>query len=284
MLTALSSATGDAVLKAGYSHLSPGRMAVVRSIAPLPFLLPVLFFIRWPILDIAFYKTVAILLPFEILALVLYMKALKTSPLSLTIPFLAFTPVFIVITGWMILGEKVSPAGLAGILLTVSGTYMLHFNMRQWGLLEPFRAIVREKGSVLMLGVAAIYSITSVLGKRAVQQSDPIFFACFYFLILGLVVPPVMLLAESRAGSIRECFRPSLPWIGIGLSQAIMVMTHMWAISLVTAAYMIAVKRTSLIFSVIYGKLFFREEHMPQRLTGACLMALGVAIITAMGS
>ncbi len=250
----------------------------------MPFLVPVLFFIRWPVLHAAFYKTVAALIPFEILALMLYMKALKASPLSLTIPFLAFTPVFIVITGWVVLGERVSLPGLAGIFLTVAGSYMLHFNMREWGLLAPFKAILREKGSVLMLFVALIYSLTSVLGKRAVQHSDPLFFACFYFVLLGVIVPPVMLLVESGKDGFKECFKPSFPWVMVGLFQALMVMTHMWAINLVTVAYMIAVKRTSLVFSVIYGKLFFGEKHMPQRLAGASLMVLGVALIVVIGS
>jgi drug/metabolite transporter (DMT)-like permease len=42
---------------------------------------------------------------------------------------------------------------------------------------------------------------------------------------------------------------------------------------------MISVKRTSLIFSVIYGRLLFGEERMKERLAGATLMAGGVALI-----
>ncbi len=45
------------------------------------------------------------------------------------------------------------------------------------------------------------------------------------------------------------------------LSQTVMVIIHMWTTSLIEAAYMIAIKRTNLIFSTIYGKLLFKGKH-----------------------
>ncbi len=281
LLTALSSATGDTLLKARFAHLTPGGMAVVRSVAPLPFLCPVLLYIDWPRLDPVFYQTLACLVPLEITALLLYMKAIKTSPLSLTIPFLAFTPVFIILTGWIVLGEEVSARGVAGILLTVCGSYVLHLNLgREKGLLAPFKAILQERGSALMLIVAVIYSLTSVLGKKAVLHSGPVFFAAFYFVLLALVVPAFVLPFDAKSrGRGKELARPTAAWLAVGLAQGVMVITHMCAINMVTAAYMIAVKRTSLVFSVIFGRLFFAEEHPAQRLAGASLMLVGVAII-----
>jgi uncharacterized membrane protein len=42
---------------------------------------------------------------------------------------------------------------------------------------------------------------------------------------------------------------------------------------------MIAVKRTSLVFSVIYGWLIFKEEKIKERLIGSGLMLAGVVVI-----
>jgi len=273
-------------------------MAIVRSAAPMPFLLPLLFVISWPETDPVFWQTVGLLVPFEILALLLYMQALRVSPLSLSIPFLAFTPVFIVLTGWLILDEKVTLAGLMGILCTVTGAYVLHIKASRKGFLEPLRAIARERGSRLMLAVAGIYSLTSVLGKKAIQHSSPVFFACFYFVLLGMLTPlSIWALYRITNGfsANNKQSRPLWPfqkkagpnpwgaWWAVGLAQTIMVLSHMWAIHLITAAYMIAVKRTSLIFSVIYGKLIFKEKEIPQRLAGASLMMLGVGLIILAG-
>jgi drug/metabolite transporter (DMT)-like permease len=297
LLTALATATGDTILKARFAHLSPGSMAIVRSTAPVPFLLPLLLAISWPETDLVFWQTVGFLVPFEVLALLLYMQALKVSPLSLSIPFLAFTPVFIVLTGWLVLDEKVTLVGLMGILCTVTGAYVLHIKASRKGLLEPLKAIAKEQGSRLMLAVAGIYSLTSVLGKKAIQHSDPVFFACFYFVLLGIVTPLslwALCWVINRFSANNKQSGPLWPlkktgpnpwsaWWAVGLTQTIMVLSHMWAIHLITAAYMIAVKRTSLIFSVIYGKLIFKEKEITQRLAGASLMVLGVGLIVLAG-
>ena len=39
----------------------------------------------------------------------------------MTLPYLAFTPVFVTLTGWAILGERVDLQGLGGIALVVAG-------------------------------------------------------------------------------------------------------------------------------------------------------------------
>lgn len=268
-------------------------MAVVRATSPFPFLLPFFLAVPWPETDPVFWQTLAVLVPFEIAALVLYMRALKVSPLSLSIPFLAFTPTFVLMTGWLVLGEQVTGAGMAGVLLTVMGAYVLYMDSWNMTFLAPFRAFAREEGARLMLGVAAIYSLTSVLGKKAVQHSSPLFFACFYFLLLAFVTPVVLWIFSLMLDRIRpgaNFIGPVCPirkggsfawtaWGTVGFFQAFMVICHMWAINIVAAAYMIAVKRTSLFFSVIFGKLVFDEEKVPQRLTGTGLMVTGVGLI-----
>jgi hypothetical protein len=40
-----------------------------------------------------------------------------------------------------------------------------------------------------MLGAAAVYSLTSVMGKAAMHYVPPLFFGPFYFLVLGLATP-----------------------------------------------------------------------------------------------
>ena len=58
---------------------------------------------------------------------------------------------------------------------------------------------------------------------------------------------------------------------------------HFHGIQLAPAAYLIAAKRLSLLFSVLYGGLVFREGFRRQRLLGAGLMAAGVGLIALKG-
>ncbi len=291
LLTAFSAATTDALIKAGFSDLKLADMMVVRAAAPVPFLVLPLFFMPWPRLGPGFWETMAFLLPLEIFGLFLYMEALKTSPLSLSMPFLSFTPVFMVFTGWFILGERISLMGLAGILCAVAGAYILHLKAYGEGVFGPFKAVMKDRGSRLILLVSVVYAVTGVLGKRAVQESAPFFFACFYFVALGLVIFFIfyllpwffgMGLGRARGGPSLVVMRRPAFW-AVGLAQSVMVISHMWAIHLVAAAYMIAVKRISIVFSVLYGKLLFYEDEALRRLLGAALMALGAALIMIRG-
>jgi uncharacterized membrane protein len=49
----------------------------------------------------------------------------------------------------------------------------------------------------------------------------------------------------------------------------------MTAIAQVEAAYMIAIKRTSLLFGVLYRAWWFREQNILERLAGAVIMMAG---------
>ena len=266
-------------------------MAAMRSMAPMPFLLPILFITPMPKLTPMFWVTVSFLVPLEFTAMIFYMKALKVSEMSLSVPMLAFSPSFIIITGWLILGESVNLRGFLGVMSTVCGAYILHLGPRdiKGGFLAPIRSLATHKGARYMLVVAILYSVTSCLGKRAIQLSSPLFFAPFYFTLLGILFPAFYLI-YSRDRAFREykdIFAKSelvplkmvLAVAAIGILQAIMVYSHMIAISLANAAYMIAVKRTSLLFSILFGATFFRERPMTPRLIGGSLMLLGVSLV-----
>lgn len=243
-----------------------------------PFVLLILPFIEIPALDRYFFLAILILLPLEITALILYMKAIKASPLSLTLPFLALSPVFMIFTSNLILGEKLDSYGIIGISLTTIGAYLLHVKTTRKGILEPFKAIRRERGSVYMIIVAFIYSITSNLGKMAVLHSSSLFFASTYLPILTLIVLPILL--WKRRGKVKQAVPHITLFILIGLSMALATVTHFLAVNIVEVPYAISVKRTSLLFGILYGAFWFKETNIRERLIGSTIMVIGVVVIT----
>lgn len=276
LLTAFSLATSDALSKRAMAREDEYVIAWVRDGYALPFLILLFFFIPIPHLNRTFWITLIFLLPMEIMALLLYARAIKLSPLSLTIPFMALSPVFIILTGFIFLGEVPDLPGFLGIVFITIGAYILNIRARDEGILGPIKAIGREKGSVLMIIVALIYSITSTLGKVAVQHSSPIFFGAFYPFTITFSFSIIL---GFRGVLPRVVTRPRT-FIPIGFFTALMILSHFLAISMTEVAYMISVKRTSMIFSVIYGKIFFEEVNIGERLAGSLLMILGVILIT----
>jgi len=121
----------------------------------------------------------------NMVAVTLQVRALSLSPLSLTVPFLAFTPLFMLLPSWVVLRETPDALGLTGILLIVAGGYAMHIDKVAGGPLAPIRAIAKEKGSVLMLAVAAMWSISAVFDKVATLASSP---ACYSRMVLSVVL------------------------------------------------------------------------------------------------
>jgi drug/metabolite transporter (DMT)-like permease len=283
LLSAFALATADALSKRYLSHYRPGELVLVRFGVAAVLLLPVLLAQPWPTLTPPFWGWIAVLVPLEIGAMWMYMSAIRESPLSLTLPYLAFTPVFNILTGYLLLGERVSPAGLAGILLVVSGAWLLNLKRSQNGgrrnVLEPFRAIARERGSRLMLMTAAIYSLTSVIGKIALLQVTPAFFGSFYFVLLGAAA--LLVFASRQPSTWRTLGRHPWAYLSIGACMAVMVLAHFYAIRHIEVAYMVAVKRTSLLFGMLYGAWLFHEQDLSHNLLAGGLMVAGVVLIVA---
>ena len=69
------------------------------------------------------------------------------------------------------------------------------------------------------------------------------------------------------------------PVLLVGVLMGLMVYTHFLAVQRVEMADMIAVKRTSLRFSSLYGVLVFSETGLATRLPGGLPMLAGVALI-----
>lgn len=287
---AFSLASADAATKAWLSGYSAWELTAIRFTLTAVLLTPLLAGLPdLTGLPLAFWGWVALSVPLEIAAMLLYMAAIRDHPLSLTVPYLAFTPVFVMLLADALLGERVSVTGALGVLLVVAGAWLLnvsHARLADWrSWTRPLRAILWEPGSRMMLAVALIYAVTAVTGKAAMLYVGPRAFGAFYFLLIGALVLPLLALPGSGRPATppwrllgRLLRRPGPVLLVAGLN-AVMVWTHFLAIERVEAAYMIAVKRTSLVFGILYGALLFRERGLKTRLPAGVLMLAGVAVI-----
>jgi drug/metabolite transporter (DMT)-like permease len=281
LAAALCQSANDAITKGFFGDLTAYEMGAIRLTYALPFLLFGLLIIPVPPLDLTFWICLAVGLPLELSAFLCYMRAIKVSPLSLTLPFLAFTPAFVILSGYLVLGETPSTCGITGIAMIVVGSYLLHLNQVRRNWLAPVQAVFMEQGSWLMLLVAMIYSLTATIGKLAILHSSPTFFGVAYFLLFTLLVFSLFPLIPRA--HVRNLFAKPFPGVASGLALAGMIFSHTFAISLIQAAYMLSIKRSSLLFGVIFGAVFFRERNLRERLLGASVMMSGVLTIGFLG-
>ncbi len=279
LLTAFFESLKDVFSKKGVVHVDEYLVAWSWRVFALPFLLPVLFFVSVPAVGSEFWKALIISGGINMLATILYVKALKHSDISNTVPLLTFTPAFVLLTGPLVVGEFPSTVGIAGIMLIIIGSYILKLKERHKGHLGPFKALLKEKGSRYMLAVAFIWSISSVYDKVGVQNSSPFFWALSLNVFITAAMLPILLITSRK--HMLHLPAHSKQLLPIGLCSALMLFTQMTAISMALVAYVISVKRTSTVMSVLWGYALFKEQGLKERLLGTMLMVLGVVVIAA---
>lgn len=273
LLTALKGVAGKKSLRSLDEHVVAWFMQII------PGFCIALYFLSHPLptLGVGFYPVLVVDCFLSAVAAVWSTRAL-ISEFSTTVPLTAFTPLFLLLTGYLMLGEVPSPAGLVGVVLIVIGAYVLNLREKKNGWMAPLRSLVRHDGSRLMLGSAFIWSVTGNLDKMAVANSSPIFFAMAECFLIGLFLTPFAYRKIRRQKA--EIRREGFQLAALGVCVSLMLVFQMLAISQTLVVYVIAIKRLGILISIALGGLVFKEKDIRWKLAGGCVMVLGVVCIT----
>jgi len=234
----------------------------------------------------------------NIIGLSLIFRAMESSDLSLSMPMLSFTPVFLIGTSYLLLNEVPSMAGILGICIIVSGSYVLNISAEHEHLLDPVRSMVQNRGSWFMLIVAFLFAASINYDKIAMLNSDPVFGMAFTLLIISGAFSLFIVLSQrsegrfplipswhnpdpaARTAGTGLSIRPYIvPAVLIGIFGVAECVSINYAYTLQIAPYVIAIKRLSIIFMVLYGTLICAEDEIRTRLLGSALMVGGAVII-----
>jgi drug/metabolite transporter (DMT)-like permease len=268
------------------------RKVLVRRLAPLPMVV-LLAFASVPLfgamvaadggaaLAPGYYAPALASVLLNIAANFAFLQAVKISPLSVTVPLLSLTPVFTALLGFLLLGERLAPVALFGIVLVVAGAFWLNRPPKDpRGAGAPFwRTVLRQPGSWLMAGTALLISCTVPLDKLAVSRATPPFHGLF--LTAGIAVGSLAILGfQRRLGElarVREGWKPFL----LALATSTLALgLQLVALQFLLVSVIEAVKRgVGNLLAVALGRAVLAEALTLQKLGAAALMASGVALI-----
>ncbi|HEY1494953.1 MAG TPA: EamA family transporter [Candidatus Solibacter sp.] len=207
----------------------------------------------------------------------LYFRALQISPLSMCIPFLAFTPVFLIPSTYIILGQKPQPIKLLGVLLIVVGSLAMHRTLFAVGWLAPVKAVIEYPGSRYMLIVAFIFSLTNPLDAKLVAMSD-VFTEAFAYGI-GLCLS-FYLLTRMQRGNFAAAARGNGKYIVLaGVFDAVSLLFQLASYAYIPVVITVSIKRAGIVLSVFAGWIFFRERGITDKVIAASVMFCGVLIL-----
>lgn len=213
----------------------------------------------------------------QIINTVLYMRAISKGEISTVMPMLSFTPLVLLFTAPILVGEFPSLLGLGGVVLVVVGSYLLNIDLKNMSVLEPLRAIIRNKGTRLMLIVATLWGISGAFDKMALNNSSV--FQYITFLNIVVFISTTIMVISQKKFNLAKIREAKTNLFMVSFLTTCSYILHFAAISMTLVAYVVSLKRLTGMFSVLIGSYFLKEPKMKQRLIGATVMFIGVLLI-----
>jgi len=178
------------------------------------------------------------------------------------------------VVGVLLLDERPSALGAAGIVLVIAGIVAI-------ALASRLTLSVGAAGRVRGLGWALLTGLTvaaySLVDKVGVSRLHPL----PYLVILGagmtlLLAPPVLRAGHALAEEWRANWRTILLASCLNLTSYLLVL---FAFRLAKTGYVVAARELSIVLSVLIGWRWLGEKNLGRRLVGAAVVLAGVACV-----
>jgi drug/metabolite transporter (DMT)-like permease len=199
--------------------------------------------------------------------------AYRVGDLSLVYPLARGTaPVVVTPLAMLLLGERPSLAGMAGVALVVTGILASHAGHLRAGAAAPdtHRAIALAAVTGLM---TAGYSLVNKVGVSLVPA--PVYSVSVF------AVNVVLFALVLRHRGVRLPGRGARwgPMVAIGVPMMTTYMAIMFAMTLAPVTYVVAAREVSIVFGAALGALVLREPHPASRIVGAAIIFAGLALM-----
>jgi len=206
-------------------------------------------------------------------------RAYRSGDLSLIYPLAQTSMFWVPIWGILILGEKVSGLGTAGIGLILFGAYSIQLRALAWSeVIRPFRSL-RDPAVLAALAAGFIYSVGAVIDKTGVMLYSPFHFT-YMLVFFMLLFMTLNIMRPKYQGRVMAEFKSSRTLVLIS-GPIIMAsfLSFRYGLQLAPMSYAVPVRQVSLLVGVLIGVLFLGEACGRIRFTAALLILAGAALI-----
>lgn len=247
--------------------------------------LPILFMRGIPSLAPEFWFAFSITLTLNIALQLLLMTALQKADASLVTPISLITTPLVIFTGFFILNETPSFAGIAGIMISFLGL---------WLLITPgtgFRnfsnaSLLRNPGVGAAILASILAAISFAFDKKAVLASSTIFFSTCMLIGVGVASGIIAYIKspEDRRALIPKKDSSWLMVLFLIILTAVAFFLVTDALRFAFASYAASVKRLRALWAVLFaGAFLYEREFLLKRLIATIVMLSGIILIAVWG-
>ncbi len=244
----------------------------------LPFAFVTCLITGWPTLKPGFVAWCLAFGVCQTLSTLALSKALKASDISLVTALWKVSLLVLLGMAWVTIDEKPNALGVAGVLLSAAGVYLLNIARARISPWEPLRVLVTDHGQRYALLAAFFYAPSVITIKQAILASNTAAGTLGAYTAASLIVTPLALTTSAR--HFRSIGRHWKEFVALGLFAALTTLSQGKAYTLTLSSYVEAVKQIEILFAMAVGVMWFGEaQRVRESALGAVVMLVGTMLL-----
>ncbi len=248
----------------------------------LPFALATSLARGWPTLKPGFWAWCLAFGVCQTISTLALSKALKLSEISLVTALWKVSLLILLGMAWLTIGETPSALGVAGVLLSATGVYLLNVSRAHVSPWAPLLVLVTDRGQRYTLLAALFYAPSVITIKQAILASDTPTGTLGGYAAASLLVTPLALWTSAR--HFAAVGRHWRDFVALGLFAALTTMSQGVAYTLTLSSYVEAVKQVEILFAMAVGIVAFGEaQRVRESASGAVVMLVGMMLLALAG-
>ncbi len=244
----------------------------------LPFALAACLSGGWPELKPGFFGWCAVFGVCQTISTLALSKALKLSDISLVTALWKVSLVILLGMAWVAHFEHPTGLGVAGVLLSTAGVYVLNVRRARLSPWAPLIVLVTDRGQRYALVAALFYAPSVLTIKAAILASDPATGTLGSYAAASLLMTPIALATSAR--HFTAVPRHWREFTALGLFAALTTLCQGTAYAMTLSSYVEAVKQVEILFAMAIGVTVFGEaQRVRESAPGAAVMLAGMILL-----
>lgn len=207
------------------------------------------------------------------------LHSIKNNLLSKIYPLVSFSTFFTYIFGLIFLSEAIRLTAVIGLLIIITGGYILNAENTREDILKPFKILFLEKSSYVFLFAMILSSATSIfdkIGLTNVNPSNPTFVLFSENVLMTVLLTGYLTHKDKNwVNEIKNNF-----WFLFLASFVYMALVLMAFLGFISGpvALVIGVKKIEILFVMMLSSLVFKDKPTKHSTIAASCMLFGVIL------
>lgn len=206
--------------------------------------------------------------------------SIKKLGISIADPLTNLSPVFLVILGYFILGERITLLNLLGVIVIIIGGYILELNSLK-DLFLPFRQMKDNAHILVAIGLFGI-SMSAIIDKVVLQFISKQTLM-FYFYATLFITYYLISYLHKNLHQLKELIMEKTVMLSFAAILGLLADAAYFVVVKMPTTYItliIPLRRLSTFVSVLLGGRIYHEKHLIHRAIVSLFLIAGVFLIT----